>query len=868
MKTARTLGCKSLALLSLLSILSTSHTWAQQRVLGIDVSIYQGVLVTTNWTTFKRPTNQQVGGVFGDGRDFVLIRASRGGTTGEDHRQGGYSSGNNTQFSLSQRYDDPYFVQNINRATAAGMFAGSYHFGRHDVIESTANSGGIANTGTDEANHFIQMAGAWMRPGYLLPVFDLEGPNVRTVADLATFCIDFSDRIYVVMGIRPMMYINGTYTTTLQGAPAPAALVTAYPKLWNARYTSNDDPSSTAYLTGNPKDSFSGFYGPWDDAPNPTHPWSFWQYSSQGGLNGYSGAIDKNVANGGTEFLKDHLVPAVWMNDSNGQWTTLSNWNSGQTPTAPISSAGQLTPPTNGPLPTPRFPESNDTVVLDRPSANVTVTLASGTQTIRKLYVSDTLNVTGGTLNISYIPASDSTPISAQISGPVTVNNSGNLTAHTIQVDATNNFTIGGAHIASNNPSILIFSTVKLTPHSTTPAKMISSGPAIFRALTNGVATITNGTGAGSSGRIDLGGGNRTFNVTNGTDLFVWVPITNGTLTKSGAGTMHLGAVSTYTGGTIVSAGKLLVNSTSGLGSSVVTVSGGILGGTGTISGAVTVNSGGTITPGPGTSIGTLTLNSAPTFNGTNFMKIDRNNGSSRADKIVLTAGTLNYGGTLAISNAGLALAGGEVFTNFTASGYGGSFANYSLPNPGPGLNWYVGNLTVNGTIKVNRQPTVGALTFTNNPNGALTISKASLLGAATDLDGDTLSLASITLTTTNGITMTTNASSIFYTNSLSVMDRFTFTISDNHGGTAQGSAQIVPSSAGKFSGFPNVTENSTTLHIAGRANTTYYIDRSTNLPVFVPISTNIAPPSGLFDYIDNSLPRPPSALYRLRSNP
>ena len=72
--------------------------------------------------------------------------------------------------------------------------------------------------------------------------------------------------------------------------------------------------------------------------------------------------------------------------------------------------------------------------------------------------------------------------------------------------------------------------------------------------------------------------------------------------------------------------------------------------------GAVNVNSGGTISP--GTSIGTLTLNSPPTLNGTNFMEIDRNGGVSLADKLVLTSGTLNYGGTLVVSNAGAALTG------------------------------------------------------------------------------------------------------------------------------------------------------------------------------------------------------------------
>src|SRR3954447_2405329 len=110
------------------------------RLLGLDVSAYQGNISQTTWNNIQLVENRQ----------FVFIRSSRGGTTGEDHRQGGYPAGNDTFFSLSQRYDDPYFVQNINNATAAGLFAGSYHFGRSDIV---------SNTGADEADHFIQMAG-------------------------------------------------------------------------------------------------------------------------------------------------------------------------------------------------------------------------------------------------------------------------------------------------------------------------------------------------------------------------------------------------------------------------------------------------------------------------------------------------------------------------------------------------------------------------------------------------------------------------------------------------------------------------------------------------------------------------------------
>jgi hypothetical protein len=115
---------------------------AQQRALGLDISAWQGNISQTTWNNIRNVENRQ----------FVFLRSSRGGTTGYDHLRGGYPANNNTAFTLSQRYDDPYFVQNINRATAAGMFAGSYHFGRMDVIASTPNTGGIPNDGTDESS--------------------------------------------------------------------------------------------------------------------------------------------------------------------------------------------------------------------------------------------------------------------------------------------------------------------------------------------------------------------------------------------------------------------------------------------------------------------------------------------------------------------------------------------------------------------------------------------------------------------------------------------------------------------------------------------------------------------------------------------
>jgi hypothetical protein len=151
----------------------------------------------------------------------------------------------------------------------------------------------------------------------------------------------------------------------------------------------------------------------------------------------------------------------------------------------------------------------------------------------------------------------------------------------------------------------------------------------------------------------------------------------------------------------------------------------------------------------------------------------------------------LNYGGTLVVSNAGAALIGGEVFTNFTAPAYSGEFITTLLPALSAGLNWHLGKLTNNGTFRVNRAPVANLDNATNTPSVLLQIPFASLLANDTDADADTLTVSSLTLTTTNGITLTTNATTIFYTNPASVTDRFTYTLSDGSGGSATGIVQI-----------------------------------------------------------------------------
>jgi autotransporter-associated beta strand protein len=612
----RPIGC----LTALLMFLCVAAPAMAQRVLGVDISYWNrgsssgttdGISQSAWNTAFTTPDQN------GDTRKFVVIRASRGGTTGTNVSSG--TPGNpSTPATLSQRYDDPDFARNITRAANAGFIAGAYHFGRPEVA---------GNTGADEANHFIEAAGAWMRPGYMMPMYDMESGSGSDA--LAQFTLDFSNRLYAVMGIRPSMYINGNYSSILQGASAslrnqlaqpvansPSMVGPAYPMLWDARYSDNSSSAANYAIpvqTGSPKTTYttiSSYYGPWDDYGN-TAPWGMWQYGSVQSIPGFNTVdsnVDGDVSHGDIEYVKDMMVPAVWWNNSSGDWGTMANWNSGQpignhangdpAPTAPYTAPGQYPAMSGYVLPTPRLPGTagsgpaitsgvNDTVILERQSANITVAISSGTYNIRKLYMRETLAITGGSLTINYDPlynfnvgnadALRSGPISAQFSGPVSMSGSAALTVHTLQVDATRTFTVTGG--------TLTFNTINLMPNSATPAKLLLNGNVTINALNNGnprnslTATIANGSGTGSSGLVDLGGDTRTITVGDGpgsVDLLITVPITNGGLTKDGPGTMLVSGQNTFSGPVTVNGGVLRSGNSEAFNSnSVITVNNG-----------------------------------------------------------------------------------------------------------------------------------------------------------------------------------------------------------------------------------------------------------------------------------------------------
>ena len=179
--------------------------------------------------------------------------------------------------------------------------------------------------------------------------------------------------------------------------------------------------------------------------------------------------------------------------------------------------------------------------------------------------------------------------------------------------------------------------------------------PAAINTLASSTTTIFSGTGTAN---ILLDQANLTFDVADGTaatDLRISLPIgprfggRTHAITKTGTGTMELSGTNTYTGGTTVSAGTLLVNSPGSLaaGSAVTVQSGGTLGGNGTIGGAITVESGGILAP--GTSAGKLTVNNSVTMDSGAIYEwqLAAKTGPAGTDWDLISAANVSFGGTL-----------------------------------------------------------------------------------------------------------------------------------------------------------------------------------------------------------------------------
>jgi len=297
-----------------------------------------------------------------------------------------------------------------------------------------------------------------------------------------------------------------------------------------------------------------------------------------------------------------------------------------------------------------------------------------------------------------------------------------------------------------------------LSSDNTAAATMTLQGDVTVANTITGTASITNGnrlidtagviTDSGSLGSIsatvNLDAGTRTFNVGNGTanvDLRVSPQITNGGIIKSGVGTMELNhaAGNTYSLGTTVNAGTLLVNNTTGSGTgtgNVTTIVGSTLGGSGIIaptvvSAAVNVqgllNVGNTAdTAGQDFVVNMSGVTGANTIDFTGGINLDYFAGgdglvSTNLDSLGITGNNstiLSLGGALNSTNltgaAGTTFLGGSNWQLFVWTGLSGSpvgtFSNVGVGGIGtvtgwdtldPLLAWDTTNLYTTGFVSI-----------------------------------------------------------------------------------------------------------------------------------------------------------------------
>lgn len=228
----------------------------------------------------------------------------------------------------------------------------------------------------------------------------------------------------------------------------------------------------------------------------------------------------------------------------------------------------------------------------------------------------------------------------------------------------------------------------------------------------NVVREITGNTSAVIAGRLDLGGTTRTFYISNNAtasqDMVVSAVLSNGSLTKEGAGTLTLSNANTYTGDTTVNAGVLETANNSALGSS----------------GRLIVSNGAIV------SNTSTSVNGAGIYSAANRSVIVTGSGSTWTNPGILSVGDSTAGNSLTISN------GGTVYSTNLIVGSTVASTGNSVGISGGSSSLIVTNSTGSGLIDIRRGTNTqdGGLVLVDN----LSVTNAS---GAYRLNGGTLSV-------------------------------------------------------------------------------------------------------------------------------
>ncbi|MGN6636688.1 MAG: GH25 family lysozyme [Oryzihumus sp.] len=208
-------------------------------VYGPDVSSYQHVTgYTLDWGQAHRA----------GGAAFAFVKATEGPNP-------------------TTAYTNPYFAADFASLANLGMMRGAYHFAR----PSGGTNAQVIASATSQATYFATAVGPLNRPGVLPPVLDLEANGGLKPAQLALWTQTWLDQVQQRTGRRPMIYAGPYFwSTSMAGSKAFAS----YP-LWAASYSAAQPAP----------------FGGWTT-------WTFWQYTNQATLPGFSAPLDMSMFNG------------------------------------------------------------------------------------------------------------------------------------------------------------------------------------------------------------------------------------------------------------------------------------------------------------------------------------------------------------------------------------------------------------------------------------------------------------------------------------------------------------------------------------------------------------------------------------------
>jgi autotransporter-associated beta strand protein len=327
----------------------------------------------------------------------------------------------------------------------------------------------------------------------------------------------------------------------------------------------------------------------------------------------------------------------------------------------------------------------------------------------------------------------------------------GNLTigAATVQLNAGNQIadtaalTLTGAGLLDTNSNSDTIASLSLSGSS------VTTGAGTLTVL----GSVTDSGASTISGGLALGGTSQTFQVNSGGTLAITASISGGGLKKNGSGTLVLSSSNSYTGGTTLIAGALMVGNGAALGNGVLSVQGGTLGASGgplslsnavtlagnltiggsdalTLSGPVTLTGNRTLTVNDtgGTTIagaigqaggarkltkggaGTLVLSASNTYTGATSVSGGTLlvNGSIMSSVTVASGATLGGSGAtgaVTVLSGGVLLPGGSGQPGILSTGgvtfKGGANFNVALDGSTPGAGGYA-QLEVSGTVSLN----------------------------------------------------------------------------------------------------------------------------------------------------------------------